>query len=515
MLDATPLARILARFRNARLDRLDPVRTQRAQLLSLVHKAASTRFAKDHDFAGIDSVAHYQERVPIRTYEQFWQQYWQQAFPTIGSVTWPDDPPYFAESSGTSSGKTKYIPVSHEMLRANRRAALDVLAYHLKSRPHSHALGGKSFVLGGSTALTPQGDRSLSGDLSGIAAREVPRWARHFYYPPPELALLADWEQKMERLGRESVHEDIRTIGGTTSWLLLFFEGLRRLHDKPDGRLVDFYPNLELVVYGGVSFAPYRERFEDWLAGSRAELREVYPASEGFLGIADRGPDEGLRLILDNGLFYEFVPVDELEAERPRRCWIGDAACDVNYAVLVTSCAGLWSYVLGDTVRFVDLNPPRLLITGRTSYYLSAFGEHLIGEEIEKAVAAAATAVGVTLQEFSVAPVFADEGSARGGHLFVVEPDHPLERQGVGIFAAKVDQVLSDLNADYRAHRAGDVGMNPPLVEQVPRGTFGRWMKARGKLGGQNKVPRVITDQELFASLRCAGGLEGAPGRRS
>jgi hypothetical protein len=515
MLDVTPLFRPFGAHRLRRLERMDAAATQEAVLRRLLAKARETRFGRDHGFADIGTVAGFQARVPLRDYDDFWDAYWQEPFPRLVDCTWPGLMPYFAVSSGTTRGVTKYIPCSHEMNRSNRRAALDLLVHHLANRPQSRILGGRSFMLGGSTALVRQAPGVYSGDLSGIAAKVMPRWARLRYFPPRALETIADWEDKIDRLARRSLEADIRALSGTPSWLLLFLDRLAEIAGKDEARIAELYPRLEMLVHGGVSFAPYRARFAALLAGSGAETREVYPASEGFFATADRGDGEGLRLNLDIGLFYEFVPVDELDAANPTRRWVGDVARGVNYAIAVSTCAGLWAYVVGDTVRFVDLAPPRVLVTGRTAYSLSAFGEHLIGEEIEKAVAAAATAVGVTLQEFSVAPVFADEGSARGGHLFVVEPDHPLERQGVGIFAAKVDQVLSDLNADYRAHRAGDVGMNPPLVEQVPRGTFGRWMKARGKLGGQNKVPRVITDQELFASLRCAGGLEGAPGRRS
>jgi hypothetical protein len=314
--------------------------------------------------------------------------------------------------------------------------------------------------------------------------------------------------------GRDSLGRDIRLIGGTASWLLLFFDTLGDIAGKPDGRLVDFYPELELVVYGGVNFEPYRERFEAYLKGSHAEMREVYPASEGFVAVADRGPGQGLRLMVDNGVFWEFVPVEDLDSETPRRHWLGNAEIGVNYAVALSNNAGSWGYVLGDTVRFVELDPPRLLITGRISYQLSAFGEHLIEEEIERAVSRGAEAIGATVQDFSVAPIVPKSRDEVGRHLYVVEFAAPPGRPDAArVFAETVDRALFDLNADYRLHREGDFGMAGPDVAIAPPGTFARWMKKRGRLGGQNKVPRVITDESLLASLRAElpADREGSP----
>jgi hypothetical protein len=252
-----------------------------------------------------------------------------------------------------------------------------------------------------------------------------------------------------------------------------------------------------MLVHGGVSFAPYRSRVGELLAGSHAEAREVYPASEGFVAIADRGPDEGMRLLTDNGLFFEFVPVGELARPQPTRHWLATAETNVDYAVLLSSCAGLWSYLLGDTVRFVDLHPPRLFVTGRTSYGLSAFGEHLTGEQIDRAVGAAAKAVGGHVVDYTVGPVF--EG--RGHHLYLVEfqPSVPPER--LPTFCSILDAQLAETNADYAEHRKGDFGMDPPQARVVPPGGFAAWMKARGKLGGQNKVPRVLADSAAFKDI--------------
>jgi hypothetical protein len=500
-MDATPLLRAYATFRLAALARMDPVATQQRVLQRLIARARSTRFHRDHRLERVRTVADYQRAVPLRTYDDFWQDYWKQAFPHLDGVTWPGRIPYFANSSGTSSGVTKHIPVSRAMVSANRRAAIDLLVHHVANRPSTHILGGRNFVLGGSTGLTRLAGDVSAGDLSGIAAAEVPWWARPYFFPTGELGGIADWEVKTERLARESLTQDIRSISGGPSWILLFFEQLAKLSPERAFRLVDCYPKLEMIVHGGVSFAPYARRFAELLQDGRAETREVYPASEGFIAIADREPAAGLRLLVDNGLFFEFVPVEELDAEAPTRHWLGNAQPDVNYALVVTTCAGLWSYVVGDTVRLASLDPPRVFVTGRTSYSLSAFGEHLIGQEIERAVAVAAVSAQASVRDFSVGAVHDPGGSGRGHHLYLVEFEEPLEETALGRFATTLDAELCRLNADYAEHRRGDFNMQAPRVVEVAPGAFAAWMKERGKLGGQNKVPRVICDPAAFAAL--------------
>jgi hypothetical protein len=502
MIDATPLLRLYAAARRHRLARLPSARTQEDQLLRLVRRAADTRFGRDHGFAEVRSVADFQRRVPIRRYEELWSGYWQPAFPALRGVSWPGPIPYVALTSGTSSGTTKYIPVSREMVRSNRRAALDLLVHHVGNRPKSRVLGGKNFMLGGSIDLAPVAPTVFGGDLSAIALREVPLWAKRFTFPPPELARETDWERKIATLAAASLRQDIRSIAGTASWLPMLVERLQALRPGPPD-LARFYPNLELVIHGGVNVAPYRARFERWLAGGHAELREAYAASEGFIAVADRGTGDGLRLNIDGGLFFEFIPVADIDTPRPARHWIADVETGRDYALVLSSCAGVWAYLLGDTIRFVDLAPPRILVTGRISYFLSAFGEHLCQAEIEGAVTQAAAEMGAAVADYTVGAVFPDD-KAQGGHLFIVEfaDGGAMDGEGATRFAARLDRLLADTNDDYKAHRAGDYGIRPPAVLIVRSGTFAAWMRSRGRLGGQNKVPRVINDQALFAALR-------------
>ena len=463
---------------------------------SLLRRARATHFGRDHGFADLADVAAYQRRVPLRTYEEFRAEYFA-AFPSVVNATWPGLMKTFANSSGTSGAPKKRIPVSAAMIRANRAAAWDVLAWHVAARPRSRVLGGANLLLGGSTALERPGSGVRAGDLSGIAAATVPALLRSRLLPPDSIARMDDWEAKIGRLAPLTLASDLVSISGTASWMALFFEAAGKL--RPGARLGAMYPRLELLVHGGVGFAPYRERFAHWIDGADILSREVYAASEGFIAVADRGDGEGMRLILDRGLFFEFVRVGDLDAQNPDRRWIADAELGVEYALVVSSNAGLWSYVLGDTVTLVSKSPPRVLVTGRTSWSLSVAGEHLIGSELDAAATEAAAAVGCGLVEYAAAPLLPDAEDARAGHLFVVELDGEADADK---FGRALDAALSRLNEDYAAHRGGGFGLRAPRVQLVGAGAFDRWMRARGKFGAQNKVPRVVGDAGALKEIR-------------
>jgi hypothetical protein len=512
MFNATQILRLYAKRRLAQLNAQRPRETQGQELQKLVHKAAATRFGRDHGFAKIHGVKDFQARVPLRNFSDMDRDYWGGNFPALDDCSWPGLMPFFAVTSGTTTGVDKNIPCSWEMVRANRRAALDLLTHHLANRPESQIFGGKTFMLGGSTVLVPETPGVLSGELSGIAAKTVPFWARSRFFPPKHLSTLSDWEEKVSKVAEASVGENIRGFGGTPSWMLIFLDKLAELSPLADKRSLAPYPDLEMIVHGGVNFAPYRRQFDALCHGTRAELREVYPASEGFIALQDQGPDEGLRLLLDNGLFFEFVPVEELDWPAPTRHWIGNAEIGVNYALVLSSCAGIWSYVLGDTVKFVDLDPPRILVTGRTSYMLSTFGEHLIGEQIESAASAAAAAIDATISDFSVGSLMPEKEGELGGHLYIVEfLETAMNDTLLDIFSQTLDRELVNSNEDYKAHRSEGFGLNPPIIRAVPPGTFAGWMKSRGKLGGQHKVPRIINDADLFQNLRDYVGSAAQP----
>ncbi len=499
---ANEAARLYARYRAANLASQNPALVQKEQMRRLVAKARSTKFGRDHDFRDIRSVEDFQSRVPLRTYNQLWADYWRTDFPILTDVTWPGTLPFFAVSSGTSTGKVKYIPCSRSMVRSNKSSAVDIMVHHLMNRPQSRILDGKIFILGGSTDLTEHAPGVHSGDISGIAAKETPVWGKPYHFPPPELALAADWEQKMARILPRSMEEDIRMLSGAPGWLAVMFEKLANRYGTGEPRIADFYPNLEMLVHGGVSFAPYKKRFDSLLEGSNAELREVYAASEGFIAVADRGPGEGMRLNLDNGLFFEFVPVGELGSSNPTRHWVGNVETGIDYAIVLTTCAGLWSYVIGDVVEFVDTNPHRILIKGRTSYMLSGFGEHLTSELVQTCLIKSADDLGLATGEFTVGTEFARDREALGRHVYVVEFDGAMPgRERLAAFSERLDDLLARANEDYQERRIVPQGVQAPVVHAVPRGTFASWLRSRGKYGGQHKVPRVVTDLGVIDEL--------------
>lgn len=478
----------------------DPAAAQKRQLLRLVEAAKGTMFGRDHDFAAIETVADYQQRVPIRTFDDFWIDYWSEPFPLLVNVTWPGTIRYFARSSGTTTGESKHIPCSDEMIEANNRGGLEVVLAHLKNNPHSRVSAGRTFLFGGSPALDELAPGVCAGELSGIAAKETPSWAgTGRYYPPPELAAISDWNEKVERFAQDCVGKNIRAISGVPTWLQVLFDQAFDRANCQDRRLVSLFPKLELITHGGINFAPYETAFNDLLAGSHAELREVYAASEGFIAVADRGSGEGMRLLLDNGLFFEFIEADQLDEPNPRRHWINDVQLDTNYALVVTSCAGLWSYAIGDLVRFVDLETPRILVAGRVSQTLSTFGEHITGEQLDISVATAARHLGLHVNDFAVAPIHGTS-DAVGHHRYIIETD----REPPGDLGALVDNSLAERNADYRTKRANNIVIAPPQVDIVPGGTFAFWMAANGQAGGQRKVPRVTTRQRLDQMIRTA-----------
>ncbi|MCB0334942.1 MAG: GH3 auxin-responsive promoter family protein [Bdellovibrionales bacterium] len=506
MINLTPLLRLYAKRRASELQKLSTreraTDCQRQLLLSLVGKAAQTDFGKKHDFSSIRSIEDFQARVPLRSYEQFWDEYWKQPFPYLNNVTWPGLISNFAVSSGTSSGTTKYIPYTKGTKQGYTQAGLDMMIHHVLNRPQSRLFSGKNFVLGGSTSLVEQAPGIFSGDISGISVKSLPWWAKLRYFPPLELTLLSDWEEKIEKYAQLSIHEHITGLSGVPSWMLILIERLFELKNAPSKRLVEVFPDLELIVHGGVNFAPYIDQFTQLMEGGHAELREVYPASEGFFAVADRSYGQGMRLQIDGNVFFEFVPLEELDSDNPRRHTLANVERDINYAVVLTTSAGLWSYIIGDTISFVDLEPARILVTGRTSYYLSAFGEHLIADEVEDAVSTAARSLNLSVRDFSVGARFPDESRTLGGHIFVVEfyNANPSPEQ-LAQFGTAIEKRLCERNEDYEAHLANGYGLERPEVRVVADGTFAEWMKSRGKLGGQNKVPRIITKQELFDSL--------------
>ena len=516
LLFANPLSRVVAnaamgaagRRRVRQLDALDVPATQEQILLELVRKAAPTRFGRDHGFDRIRSVADYQAAVPVRTYEDFWAGYWKDAYPRLEGTTWPDHIPYYALSSGTTSGATKYIPISREMLSSNRRAALTTDALYRAGYPETKALRGKIFFLGGNTDMKTESNGSRYGDLSAIAAIEVSPLVRAYTFPPAELSGIADWEVKAWKLAEAAAKLRITSMSGVPSWMQMLFDRVKQVTGKNSIR--DVWPDFELVIHGGTKFDAFRDAFRREL-GPDARFIEVYPCSEGFIATEDPR-HRALRVVPDHGIFFEFVPTSELEEgkltkERPVRHTLATLETNQEYAVVLTTCAGLFSYLVGDTVSFTSKDPPLLRFTGRTKFFLSAFGEHLISEEVDKAVAAAGQATNSYAPLTHVGPVFSTTPNVPGHHRFLVE--FAGEIPDLAKFGEVLDATLTKLNEDYEAHRKNDLSMLKPEIIVVNPGGFLRWMLAHGKRPPQHKLPQMDNSGDLTKSMHAWLGEHG------
>jgi hypothetical protein len=474
-----------------------PAGVQEEGLLRLITAARDTEFGLAHGFAGIRSVAEYQERVPLRDYLGF-QPLWERALWGVRDVTWPGEVRHWVKTSGTTAGD-KLIPVTREAMAAHRKGGWDALLLAVERVSAEALLGGPMLFLGGSTRLHPVGERGLVGDLSGLAVRRLPPVIRGRYAPGPAAAI-PDWETRIEAIARQAAGQDMRLLAGMPSWMLVLFERVARAREaagRPIRDMLHCWPNRRILIHGGVSFGPYAGVFTEWL-GRPLERLEVYPASEGWVAIQTEARD-GLTLTLDHGNFYEFVPVEDLGAERPRRHTVADLELGRSYAVALSTPGGLWSYLLGDTVRFTARDPLRLRIIGRSRHFVNAFGENVIVEEVERALTTACRRADAEVVEFTVAPRYPSADEPRGSHDWLVEfrvPPHEPE-----VFARILDETLAALNTDYRTKRWRDVGMVAPRVLALPAGTFHRWMRATGKLGDQHKVPRVTNDRAIAEGL--------------
>jgi hypothetical protein len=481
-----------ARRRGEQVARLT-AEVQRRTLLKLTAHAAGTRFGRDHGFDSVRTLDDFQRRVPLRTYENLWESYLKPGYPRFDNLTWPGRIPYIALTSGTTTGVTKYIPVSQAMVRSNQKAAKTMIAAFLRARPDSRLFHGKLFFLGGASDLGAPARGVGQGDLSAIAAKTVGSWLRPYTFPPLDVALEPDWDTKLTRMVEGSLREPITLVSGVSSCLVTLFQ--RVLEQSGKRTVAEVWPTLEIVVHGGVKFDPYREPFAALLGSDRVFLMESYPCSEGFVAHGD--PATGLlRLLLDHGVFFEFVPMDEYGGANPTRHWLGNAVTGVNYAIVVSTCSGMWAHVIGDTVRFEQLDPPLLTFTGRTKYTLSAFGEHLISEELEGAMADASRETGAQVKDWHAGPVFHEP---LGHHEFVVEfLAAPADPEA---FCAALDAALARRNAHYQWFRARGGGLPAPTLVVARPGSFDDWMRARGQLGGQHKVPRMDSTGKLTAEL--------------
>ncbi|MCK4880066.1 MAG: GH3 auxin-responsive promoter family protein [Bacteroidales bacterium] len=473
-----------------------PFDVQQEVFGKLIEQALRTTWGVQYGFDSINSIEEYQERVPISTYDDV-KPYINRLREGEQNLLWPTEIKWFAKSSGTTSDKSKFIPVSNEAMEdCHFRAAKDVIAFYTKQRPDSAVLKGKTLTLGGSAEVNNLSNQSYYGDLSAVLIENLPFWAQFIRTPTSEIALIPDFEEKLDKITRHTVNENVTSIAGVPSWNLVLLRAVLDFTGK--NNILEVWPNLELFTHGGVSFTPYRETFNKLIPSDKMNYLETYNASEGFFGIQDDLERDDMLLMLDLGIFYEFLPLDHLNEPNPPIYSVGDVETGVNYAMVITTNGGLWRYMIGDTVVFTSLNPHRIKISGRTKYYINAFGEEVIMENAEKALITACKETGAVIKEYTAGPLFMSEDS-KGGHEWMIEFENPpgnLDR-----FTEVLDTTLSSVNSDYEAKRYKNLTLMLPKVVSLKPGTFYKWMQKRGKLGGQNKIPRLANDRKYLDEL--------------
>lgn len=465
---------------------------QQQQLRKLVLRAKNTAFGKDHGFAGIRSYEDFKARVPLRAYEDL-KPYIERIKNGERSVLWPGRPLYFAKTSGTTSG-AKYIPLTRDSLPNHFGSARNALFNYYAQTGKGDFLDGKMIFLSGSPQLTKTNGIN-TGRLSGIVNHQVPSWLRTNQLPSYHTNCIGDWEQKVDKIVEETIGQDMRLISGIPPWVQMYYE--RLLSKTGKKHIKDIFPNYSVFVYGGVNFEPYRASLEA-LVGDSIDTVETYPASEGFIAFQDAHPSEGLLLNTSSGIFFEFVPAAEIFNENPTRLSLNEVEPGVNYAIILNNNAGLWGYNIGDTVQFLSVDPYRLVVSGRIKHFISAFGEHVIGKEVETALLDAAAKTRIKVVEFTVAPqIHPPEGGLPYHEWFIEFDGQPTQ---ITDFAQAIDHLMQKQNIYYKDLITGKI-LQPLKITPLQRDAFRNYMKTQGKLGGQNKVPRLANDRNIAEQL--------------
>ena len=464
----------------------NPIATQEAVFKKLIKEAQSTQFGKDHYFEQIQSHADFVQNVPIRDYEGL-KSYVDRVVNGEENVLWKGKPLYFAKTSGTTSG-AKYIPLTKESMPTHIQASRNAILHYIHETGNADFVDGKMIFLQGSPILTEKNGIKL-GRLSGIAAHFVPGYLQKNRMPSWETNCIEDWETKVNAIVEETIKEDMRVISGIPSWVQMYFEKLQQKAQKPVGEL---FKNFHLFIYGGVNFEPYRAKFEN-LIGRRVDSIELFPASEGFFAYQDSQKEKGMLLLLNSGIFYEFIKSEEFFTENPKRYTIGEVELGVNYVLIISTNAGLWGYNIGDTVQFTSLKPYRVIVSGRIKHYISAFGEHVIGKEVESALQEAIQGTNIRINEFTVAPQITPKEGLPYHEWFIEFENEPEDEVA---FAEAIDQAMRKQNIYYDDLIVGNV-LRKVVITKVAKNGFQDYMKSIGKLGGQNKIPRLSNDRKI------------------
>jgi len=472
-----------------------PIDVQQELLIRLLSIARNTELGRKYDFKTIYNYKLFSERVPIRKYESI-EPLIERTRKGEQNLFWPSDIQWFAKSSGTTNAKSKFIPVSDEALEdCHLKAGKDMLGLYINNNEDAGLFNGKGLRLGGSSAIY-EDNNSYFGDLSAIIIENMPFWADYSSSPKYEVALMGEWETKMTAIVNETINENITSLVGVPSWMLVLLNKVLEKTGKDN--ILEVWPNLEVYFHGGVNFNPYREQFKKLIPKRRFRYYETYNASEGFFAIQDTNGTTDLLLMLDYGIFYEFIPMDQYQGEDSIAIPLEQVELRKNYAIVITTNSGLWRYLIGDTVKFVSLDPYRIKITGRTKHFINAFGEELIIENAEDALKKVCKKTNAQIADYTVAPIFMD-GKSQGAHEWVIEFE--IAPKNIEYFTELLDNALKSINSDYEAKRYQDMTLSMPKVLQAETGLFYNWLKQKGKLGGQHKVPRLSNNRDFIEEL--------------
>lgn len=476
----------------------NPHEVQSELLQNLLLSARHTEFGQRYDFRSIINYDQFKSRVPIHSYEQFYP-YIERLMRGEQNILWPSEIRWFSKSSGTTNARSKFIPVSPEALEnCHFKGGKDLLSIYINNYPETKIFDGKGLGVGGSHQVNELDPTAASfyGDVSAVIMQNLPVWAEFIRTPSLQTALMNSWEEKIERMAQEVSQVNVTQIAGVPTWTILLIQRIVELQGKKN--ILEVWPSLEVFFHGAVAFGPYRSLFKSLIPSDSMNYWETYNASEGFFGIQDQKNSEELLLMLDYGIYYEFIPVEELDKENPIALSLEQVQLGKNYAMVISTNSGLWRYNIGDTIKFTSKNPYRIKISGRTKHFINAFGEELIVENAEQAIAKACESTGAVIDNFTAAPVYLQEGK-KGGHEWIIE--FRKKPDDLKIFTQILDDSLRTINSDYDAKRAKDLALIAPIVHSAAEGTFYNWMKKRGKLGGQNKVPRLSNTREYVDDL--------------
>jgi hypothetical protein len=493
----SPAISQLARMRMWRIEgwKNHPVEAQRDVLQNLVTAAQYTEFGKKYNFSQLFTIRDFKQSIPIHEYEDI-KPYIQRIMNGEQNILWNTPIYWFAKSSGTTSDKSKFIPVSEESLQdCHYKAAKDVLTMYYQFNPQSELLTGKGLVIGGSHTIYPVNQEAQYGDLSAVLLQNSPFWGHWIRTPDLSIALMNEWESKIEKLAGSTIKENVTSISGVPTWTLVLFRRILEITGKKT--MQEAWPSLELYMHGGVSFTPYKDQFRK-LIGKDIHYLEMYNASEGFFAAQDIPGDDGMLLFTDHGIFMEFMPVSEYGKPQPKTIGLTNVEIGKNYALIISTNGGLWRYLLGDTIQFTSLNPYRIKVSGRLKHFINAFGEEVIVENSDYAIAVASQKTGAIVNDYTAAPIYFSEGS-NGAHEWLIEFEK--EPESIDFFANELDEALKNVNSDYEAKRQKDIALRKPVVHALQKGLFTKWLREKGKLGGQHKVPRLNNERKLIEEI--------------